>query len=81
MLVGVPIAHAFGLRGGIPMKAAQTNVYHAPASRACRHYAIDLNTYVHTNHSLAKKCGAPRLHSNVRECTRRTKVRKQGAIM
>ena len=27
-------ARAFGPRGGIPMEAAQTNFYHAPASRA-----------------------------------------------
>ena len=33
MLVGAFGASAFGLRGGIPMEAAQTNVYHAPASR------------------------------------------------
>ena len=38
-------ASAFGLRGGIPMEAAQTNVYHARACIACRHYAIDSNTY------------------------------------
>ena len=36
MLVRASGASAFGLRGGIPMEAAQTNVYHvhAPASRA-----------------------------------------------
>ena len=34
MLVRAFGASAFGLRGGIPMEAAQTNVYHAPASRA-----------------------------------------------
>ena len=33
MLVGGPSARAFGLRGGIPMAAAQTSVYRAPASR------------------------------------------------
>ena len=36
MLVGGPSAREFSLRGGpgIPMEAAQTNIYHAPASRA-----------------------------------------------
>ena len=34
MPVGGPSARAFGLRGGIPMEAAHTNVYHEPAPRA-----------------------------------------------
>ena len=42
MLARVFGARAFGLRGGIPMEATQTNVYHATASRA--DIAIDSNT-------------------------------------
>ena len=34
MLVGAFGASAFGLRGGIPMEAAQTSLYRAPESRA-----------------------------------------------
>ena len=34
MLVGAFGAGAFGLRGGIPMEAAQTRLYRATASRA-----------------------------------------------
>ena len=34
MLVWAFGASAFGLRGGIPMKAAQTSLYRTPASRA-----------------------------------------------
>ena len=58
MLVGGPSARAFGLRirGGIPMEAAQTNVYHAPVSRASTTRSIR----IHTIHSLAKNRGAPR---------------------
>ena len=56
MLVGAFGASAFGLRGGIPMEAAQTNVYHAPASRA----GITRSTRIPMSHghSLAKKRGA-----------------------
>ena len=34
MLVGAFGASAFGLRGGIPMEAAQTRLHRTPASRA-----------------------------------------------
>ena len=51
MLVGAFGASAFGLRGGIPMEAAQTNVYHAPASRA----GITRSIGLPITHSLAKK--------------------------
>ena len=44
MLVRAFGASAFGLRGGIPMEAAQTNVYHAPASRAGTMRSIRLPT-------------------------------------
>ena len=78
MLVRVFGASAFGLRGGIPMEAAQTmahtNVYHAPASRGGITWSIRLPT----THSLAKKRGAPMPPSKVWECTRRTEVMKQG---
>ena len=56
MLVGAFGASAFGLRGGIPMEAAQTNIYHAPASRADMY--ITRSTRLPITHSLAKKCGA-----------------------
>ena len=50
-------ASAFGLRGGIFMEAAQTmaqtNVYHAPASRA----GITRSIRIPITHSLAKKRG------------------------
>ena len=77
MLVGGPSARAFDLRGGIPMEAAQANVYnyHAPVSRA----SITRSIRIHITHSLAKKRGASSPPSKVSECTRRTKVRKQGA--
>ena len=55
MLVRAFGASAFGLRGGIPMEAAQTNVYHAPASRA----SIVQSIILPTTHSLAKKRGVP----------------------
>ena len=53
MLVGAFGASAFGLRGGIPMEATQTNVYHdhAPASRV----DITRSTRIPMNHPLAKK--------------------------
>ena len=54
MLVRAFDATAFGLRGEIPMEAAQTNVYHAPASRA----GISRSTRIPMNHPLAKKRGA-----------------------
>ena len=54
MLVQTFGASVFGLRGGIPMQAAQTNVYHVPASRA----NITRSARLHMTHSLAKKCGA-----------------------
>ena len=52
---------AFGLRGGIPMEAAQGNVYHAPASRA----NITRLIRIHTIRSLAKERGAPMPPSKV----------------
>ena len=61
MLVGAFGASAFGLRGGIPMEAAQTNVYHAPASRA----DITRSTRFPMNHPFAKKRGAPMPPSKV----------------
>ena len=54
MLVRAFGASAFGLRGGIPMEADQTEVYHAPASRA----SITRSVMLPTTHSLAKKRGA-----------------------
>ena len=54
MLVRAFGASAFGLRGGIPKEAAQTNVYRAPASRA----DITRSIQIHTTHPLAKKRGA-----------------------
>ena len=54
MLVGAFGASAFGLRGGIPMEAAQTSLYRAPASRA----DITRSNRLHINHSLTKKRGA-----------------------
>ena len=54
MLVRAFGASVFGLRGGIPMEAAQANVYHAPASRA----GIARPARLPIAHSLAKKCGA-----------------------
>ena len=75
MLVRAFGASAFGLRGGIPMEAAQTVVYHAPASRA----GITRPIRLPINHSLGKGRGAPMPPLKVRECTRSTKVimRKQ----
>ena len=61
MLVRAFGASAFGLRGGIPMEAAQTNVYHAPASRA----GITRSIRLPITHSLAKKRGAPMPPSKV----------------
>ena len=54
MLVQVFGASAFGLRSGIPMEAAQTNVYRAPTSRA------DITRLIRIllNNLLAKKRGA-----------------------
>ena len=77
MLVGAFGASAFGLRGGIPMEAAQTSVYDAPASRA----SITRSIRIHITHPLAKKRGAPRPPSKMKvsECTQRTKAKKQGA--
>ena len=61
MLVRALGASAFGLRirGGIPMVAAQTNVYHdhAPASRAAA--GITRSIRIPITHSLAKKRGVP----------------------
>ena len=81
MLVWGPSARAFDLRGVISMEAAQTNcnVYHAPASRA--HADMARSIRIHTTHLLAKKRGALMPPSKVRECTRRTKVSKQGLNM
>ena len=61
MLVRAFGASAFGLRGGIPMEAAQANVYHAPASRA----DITRSIQIHTIRPLAKKRGAPMPPSKV----------------
>ena len=52
MLVGAFGASAFGLRGGIPMEAALTSLYRAPASRANCTYSrsaqlISLSMHVH----------------------------------
>ena len=47
-------ASAFGLRGGIPMEAAETSLYRAPASRADMTRSIQIPKV----RSLAKKCGA-----------------------
>ena len=46
MLAGGQSRRAFGLCGGISIciEVAQTNLYPAPYI-ACRHYAIDSNTY------------------------------------
>ena len=77
MMAGGPSARAFSRRGRIPMDAAQTTVYHASASRG----DITRSTGLPITHSLAKKRRAPMSASKVRECTRRTKVTKQGAAM
>ena len=61
MLVRAFGASAFGLRGGIPMEAAQTNVYHAPASRA----GITRSIRLPIIHSRVKKRGAPMPPSKV----------------
>ena len=55
MLVRAFGASTFGLRGGIPMEAAHTSVYHAPASCS----SITRSIRIHTTYSLAKKCGVP----------------------
>ena len=54
MLAGAFGASAFGLRGGIPMEAAQTSLYRAPASRA----DITRSIQIPISHSLTKKRGA-----------------------
>ena len=77
MLVQAFSASAFGLRGRILMEAAQTNVYHAPAS----HASIMRSIRLPITHSLAKKRGAPMPPSKASACTRRTNVQKQGATM
>ena len=56
MLVGASGASAFGLRGGIPMEAAQTSLYRAPASRADITRSIQIRIPI--IHSLTKKRGA-----------------------
>ena len=61
MLVRAFGASAFGLHGGIPMEAAQTNVYHTPVSHASIMRSIKLPI----THSLAKKRGAPMPPSKV----------------
>ena len=68
-------ARAFGLRRGIPMEAAQKNVYRSRACIACRHHAIELNTYN------PPTCGAPMSHSKVESALDAQNVRKQGASM
>ena len=55
MMVGAFGASAFGLRGGIPMEAAQTSLHRAPASRT----GITRSTQMRINHSLAKKRRVP----------------------
>ena len=62
MLVGGPSASVFALRGGIPMEAAQTSVYLAPAS----HADITRSVRIHITHSLAKKRGASRPRSKLK---------------
>ena len=52
--IGAFGASAFGLRGGIPMEAAQTSSYISRACIACRHYAIDSNTYKPFTHQEAR---------------------------
>ena len=54
MLVGAFGASAFGLRGGIPMEAAQTSLYRAPASHANNTRSIQIPI----SHSPTKKRGA-----------------------
>ena len=55
-------ASAFGLRGGIPMEAAQTNVYHAPAcaSRTGITRSIQIHTTyiqpIHLVRSVGRRC-------------------------
>ena len=61
MLVGTFGASEFCLRGGIPMEAAQTTLYRAPASRA----DITRSIQIPINHSLTKKRGAPMPPSKV----------------
>ena len=63
MLVRAFGASAFGLRGRIPMEAAQMNVHHAPVSRADRDITRAIRTPIIP--SLAKKRGAPMRPSNV----------------
>ena len=69
MLVRAFSASTFGLRSGIPMEAAQTNVYRARARMriACRHYAIDSNTFGPFTQQEARGADAPfkgvRVHS------------------
>ena len=58
------------------MGAAQTHVYHAPASRAGSTQSIRIQC--HITHSLEKKRGGSRPPSNVSERIRRTAVRKKG---
>ena len=81
MRVGGASASAFGLRGGIPMDAAQADVYHAPRPESRAGADIARSFWIHTTHPLAKAHGAPRPPSKVPERTRRKKVRKQGATM
>ena len=61
MLVGGARVRAFGPRDGIPMEAARTNVYHAPASRA----DITRSILIHINHPYAKKRGASMLPTKI----------------
>ena len=63
MLVRAFGARAFGLPRGIPMEAAQTNVYHAPASIS--RADITRSIQIYTTHPLAKKRGAPMPPSKV----------------
>ena len=60
MLVGAFGASAFGLRGGIPMEAAQTSLYRAPAaaSRARAGIQVTRSTQMPIARSLAKKSAA-----------------------
>ena len=70
MLVRAFGASTFGLRGGIPMEAAQTSVYHADVPRA--DITRSIRTPMTHVHPPAKGRGVPMPPS---------KVRKQGATM
>ena len=56
MLVGAFGARAFGLRGGIPMEAAQTSSHHAPAS--CADITRSVQIPIIRSLTIVKKRGA-----------------------